>query len=488
MNENQSDWSLEVSVADYDGVNATIYGWPQLGQDFKPRNEILDEIRKSFFKYHEPISSTLISLYAIIFTLGFIGNVLVIYVFIKNPRMRTVTNCFLVNLSLCDLMVVCICMPFAVAMEIYSNWIYGNAMCKIVNFCQGISVSASILTITVISGERFYAIAKPLKARVILSRTRMRRLIILIWGLAVLVALPQIFVRQEIEHMEILTVRLMACTENWTSDIGKNIYSLAIFVFLYLIPLALIFSGYLHIGCKLWYADTTIESDLITRRAKRKLEGRRRTSKLLVVIATLFGVSWLPMHILSIVLDFTDMEIPNKAAFMHAFKYAIWFGHFNSSLNPLCYWIMSQSFRNALVSQWYCLFKGASQRTLNINASQQYLKDASQCTNGSLSSHRATIERNKRYHASTLRRMHSIVNGNSELIVFKGTPCSIVITEASPSDGDISLSELDIGADQCVSPSLLCPDQDSTYLERLRDQSRPSSPSSDEIEVESGLF
>ena len=39
-------------------------------------------------------------------------------------------------------------------LQIYRNWIYGNTLCQLVNFGQGVVIAASILTLVVISGER----------------------------------------------------------------------------------------------------------------------------------------------------------------------------------------------------------------------------------------------------------------------------------------------------------------------------------------------
>ena len=61
----------------------------------------------------------LLVLYSVIFTVGLVGNSLVIIVVIKCRHMRTVTNMFLMNLSIGDLLVVVVCMPFSLAPYVY---------------------------------------------------------------------------------------------------------------------------------------------------------------------------------------------------------------------------------------------------------------------------------------------------------------------------------------------------------------------------------
>lgn len=49
--------------------------------------------------------------YTFIFLMCVIGNVLVCFVVVKNRQMRTVTNMFLLNLAISDLLVGIFCMP-----------------------------------------------------------------------------------------------------------------------------------------------------------------------------------------------------------------------------------------------------------------------------------------------------------------------------------------------------------------------------------------
>lgn len=49
--------------------------------------------------------------YSLVFVLGILGNSLVISVVFRSPRMRTVTNFFIVNLACADILVVIFCLP-----------------------------------------------------------------------------------------------------------------------------------------------------------------------------------------------------------------------------------------------------------------------------------------------------------------------------------------------------------------------------------------
>lgn len=49
--------------------------------------------------------------YTFIFLMCMIGNILVCFIVVKNRQMRTVTNMFILNLAISDLLVGIFCMP-----------------------------------------------------------------------------------------------------------------------------------------------------------------------------------------------------------------------------------------------------------------------------------------------------------------------------------------------------------------------------------------
>jgi len=62
-------------------------------------------------RYSPGISSIFCLAYSIVFVLGIIGNSCVVAVVVRSPRMRTVTNYFIVNLALADILVLIFCLP-----------------------------------------------------------------------------------------------------------------------------------------------------------------------------------------------------------------------------------------------------------------------------------------------------------------------------------------------------------------------------------------
>jgi len=78
-----------------------------------------------------------IVLYVLIFLLSFIGNSLIITVLVRNRRMRTVTNLFLLSLAVSDLMLCVFCMPFTLIPNLMKDFIFGSGMCKVATYFMG---------------------------------------------------------------------------------------------------------------------------------------------------------------------------------------------------------------------------------------------------------------------------------------------------------------------------------------------------------------
>lgn len=82
-------------------------------------------------------SLALILAYGAIFLIGLLANVFIIVVIIKCRRMRTLTNWFLLNLAVSDLLATLICVPTNAYHHYDKRWIFGDFLCRFVPFIQG---------------------------------------------------------------------------------------------------------------------------------------------------------------------------------------------------------------------------------------------------------------------------------------------------------------------------------------------------------------
>ena len=106
-------------------------------------------------------------LYIPIFVFAVLGNGTVCYIVQSTPRMRTVTNYFIANLAVGDIVMTLFCVPFTfVSIFVLGYWPFGIAVCYLVNYSQAVSVLVSAYTLVAISIDRYIAIMWPLRPRI----------------------------------------------------------------------------------------------------------------------------------------------------------------------------------------------------------------------------------------------------------------------------------------------------------------------------------
>ncbi|XP_034022803.1 C-C chemokine receptor type 9-like [Thalassophryne amazonica] len=136
-------------------------------------------------------------LFWIIFILGAVGNLMVvgIYTMVRN-RLKTMTDVYLLNLAVADLLFLCT-LPFWAA-EATKGWDFGVTLCKMVSAVYKINFFSSMLLLTCISIDRYIAIVQVTKAQN-LKRKRLfySKLACLgVWIVSILLALPEFIFAQ----------------------------------------------------------------------------------------------------------------------------------------------------------------------------------------------------------------------------------------------------------------------------------------------------
>lgn len=72
-----------------------------------------------FYRHSMTMTIVYCVAYFIVFALGLVGNFFVVAVVFRSPRMRTVTNYFIVNLAVADILVVVFCLPATLMSNIF---------------------------------------------------------------------------------------------------------------------------------------------------------------------------------------------------------------------------------------------------------------------------------------------------------------------------------------------------------------------------------
>lgn len=216
-----------------------------------------------------------ILLYAIIFVCAVVGNSLVIITLVQRRRMRTVTNVFLLNLAVSDLLLGVFCMPTTLVGSILRNFVLGGAMCKLIPYLQAVSVSVSAWTLVSISLERFFAIVRPLESRRWQTRSHAYKVILLVWLCSMVTMLPIAVLSQLVP----LRGERKKCREVWPNVTSERVFNVYLDVTLFLLPLVIMSFVYSCIcatlchGMKLDNKSTLCCCSLIHRALARRCRG-----------------------------------------------------------------------------------------------------------------------------------------------------------------------------------------------------------------------
>ncbi|XP_077280997.1 cholecystokinin receptor type A isoform X2 [Temnothorax americanus] len=194
------------------------------------------------------LENLIIPLYGTIFFLSIVGNSLVLITLARNKRMRTVTNVYLLNLAVSDLLLGVFCMPFTLLGQILKNFVFGLMMCKLIPYFQAVSVSVGVWTLVAISLERYFAICRPLKSRRWQTQFHAYKMIAVVWTLSLTWNAPILVVSQ----LKSLSGGRHKCRENWPSVGTERAYNIFLDGTLLLIPLLLMSLAYSLIAIKLW--------------------------------------------------------------------------------------------------------------------------------------------------------------------------------------------------------------------------------------------
>ncbi|XP_077379770.1 neuropeptide Y receptor type 2-like [Festucalex cinctus] len=284
----------------------------------------------------------LILAYGAIIALGVLGNVLVIHVVFRFRRLRTATNFFIANLALADLLVASLCLPFTLAYTLRGEWAFGRTLCFALPCAQGAAVHVSTITLNVIAVDRLRSVARRPDGPPRTSRRACAAVVAITWAVSALLASPLAVFREYASFRLAPGKSIQVCAEKWPEEGGSAPYSLAMMLLQYGLPLAVNAAAY-----------ASIWSKMNASRLSRAHRRRRKTTKMLVTVVAVFGVSWLPLHAFQLAVD-----VDSRVVYMDDFKLLFSAFHVvamcSTFVNPILYGWMNSNYRSAFLEVCGC--------------------------------------------------------------------------------------------------------------------------------------
>lgn len=339
-----------------------------------------------------------IVLYSLIFLLSVLGNSLIIAVLVRNRRMRTVTNLFLLSLSVSDLMVALVCIPFTFIPNLMRDFIFGTGICKLAMYFMGVSVSVSTFNLVAISLERYSAICNPLVSRTWQTKSHAAKVITATWLASFILMLPYPISSTLIPFTRLNNSTGHMCRLVWSNDVIQQSWYVSLLLLLFLIPGIVMMIAYGLISLELYRG---IKFELSHRKSSRErqssctgsiktgdsdgcylqhtkknnitgsssssqpmmgrvcgtsstanLMAKKRVIRMLLVIVFLFFLCWTPVFVVNAWQAFDRRSAYRLTgapiSFIHLLSYT------SACVNPIIYCFMNKRFRQGMLATFTC--------------------------------------------------------------------------------------------------------------------------------------
>ncbi|XP_069487466.1 neuropeptide Y receptor type 1 [Ambystoma mexicanum] len=323
-------------------------------------------------------------IYGAVIILGLSGNLALIIIILKQKEMRNVTNILIVNLSFSDLLVTIMCLPFTLVYTLMDHWIFGEAMCKMNQFVQCISVTVSVFSLVLIAIERHQLIINPRGWR---PNNRHACIgIAVIWVLAFVSSLPfmmyQVLTDDPFENVTIENWKgNFVCIDEFPSETLRLSFTTTLGVIQYFGPLCFIFICYLKIYIRLKRRNNMMDK---MRDNKYRCNETKRINVMLISIVVAFAVCWLPLNIFNLVFDWNH-ELISSCSHNLLFLMCHLTAMVSTCVNPIFYGFLNKNFQRDLQFFFnFCDFRTReddyetiAMSTMQTDVSKTSLKQAS---------------------------------------------------------------------------------------------------------------
>ncbi|KAF1516343.1 UNVERIFIED_CONTAM: Melanopsin, partial [Eudyptes pachyrhynchus] len=230
----------------------------------------------------------------VIGSIGVIGNLLVLYAFYSNKKLRTPQNYFIINLAVSDFLMSASQAPVCFVNSLHREWILGDIGCDLYAFCGAVFGITSMMTLLAISVDRYLVITKPLRSIQWTSKKRTMQIIAVVWlyslGWSVAPLLGwSSYVPEGL---------MISCTWDYvTYSPANRSYTMILCCCVFFIPLIIIFHCYLFMFLAIRRTGRDVEKlGSCSRKSylSQSVKNEWKLAKIAFVVIIVFVLSWSP--------------------------------------------------------------------------------------------------------------------------------------------------------------------------------------------------
>lgn len=271
-------------------------------------------------------------IYSLICALGLVGNVLVLVTYAFYRKAKTMTDIFLVNVALADLLFV-VALPLIIYNERYS-WSMGTWACKLLRAAYSINVYSSTLLLACISGDRYISIVKATRSVRIQSQARVysRLICVVIWLLAFILSSPT-FIYYQMKQNECINIFEI----DQTAMLMKILIPSMQMLIGFLLPLMVM------IFCYSWTIATLL---------KAKTFHKHKAVRVVLAVVSVFVLCHLPYNVALLVYIsklFSERLCKEEQLTLMTLSISRSIAYLHCCLNPILYAFIGVKFRSHFI-------------------------------------------------------------------------------------------------------------------------------------------
>ncbi|XP_052685205.1 tachykinin-like peptides receptor 99D [Crassostrea angulata] len=300
------------------------------------------ENMESPFQVPVGVMSLLAVLYGLISILAVFGNLLVIIVILKNKNMQSITNIFIANLALGDVLIGIFSIPFQFQAALLQRWVVPYFLCPVAPFIKNLTVCVSVFTLTIIAIDRYIAVMRPLKAGIKMKVATF--VLVSTWLFGIISSLPNLFFFEviDIPDIQFKNQTMPFCAHAYPSKMFMSVHVFYLSLMQYFLPLLVINFTYFRIVIKIW--GTKAPGQQLEGQETTRIRNRKKVVKMLIIVVCLFVICWLPLHVYQVLSQIHPAI--NSSENIHIIWFCSnWLAMSNSCYNPFVYGLLNSKFK-----------------------------------------------------------------------------------------------------------------------------------------------
>ncbi|XP_077076897.1 trace amine-associated receptor 4-like [Siphateles boraxobius] len=287
------------------------------------------------------------------------GNLLIIISISHFKYLQSPTHMIVQSLAACDCLLGSLVLPYSMVRSVEGCWYLGDFVCKVHSSLDMTFSISSILHLSLIAIDRYWAICDPLRYKMRVTNNTVAVFITFTWLFSFVYSFAVVFTGVNNVGLEEIILQI-SCFGGCVLFFNKE-WGLICALFVFLIPGTIMSSLYLSIfnvvkkHAKVMSEKVSV-APTVGSNCQTSSQRERKAAKTLAIVMGVFYFCWLPFFTATAVDPFLNFVTSGDV-----FDALVWFGYFNSTCNPLIYGFFYPRFQKAFKILIYTYIYGISE-------------------------------------------------------------------------------------------------------------------------------